>query len=97
MNSAARFVHRTFQTKYSDLSRNEVFNVTLASRRPKKGDPTSLSVNSMPIIKREVKRRLTRKEQCCIQDFDLETYIVELALLNYSFYTSNPLLRCELR
>jgi len=88
MNSASRFVHRNFSVQLSDLGRSELFNVTSASRRTKKGDPTSISVSALPVIKREVKNKLTRKELCNLQDYELETYIIELALLDYAYYKS---------
>ncbi|OMJ94054.1 hypothetical protein SteCoe_2824 [Stentor coeruleus] len=77
------------EPKFSDLSRTQIFNTTGFIRKPLKGDPTSLCVSALPIIKREVKRRLTRKELCCVQDFELETYIIELALLHSSHFKCN--------
>lgn len=86
MNSATRLIQKNSELKYSDLARTQVFNTTGFIRKPVKGDPTSLCVTALPLIKKEVKRRLTRKELCCLQDFELETYIIELSLLHSSYF-----------
>ena len=86
MNSATRLIQKNSETKYSELSRSQVFSTTGFIRKPIKGDPTSLCVSALPIIKKEVKRRLSRKEICCVQDFELETYIIELSLLHSSYF-----------
>ena len=86
MNLASRLIQKTTEAKFSELSRTQVFNTTGFVRKPTKGDPTSLCVSALPIIKKEVKRQLTRKELCCVQDFELETYIIELSLLHSSYF-----------
>ena len=86
MNSTNRLIQKNSETKYSELSRTQVFNTAGFIRKPLKGDPTSLCVSALPIIKKEVKRKLTRKELCCVQDFELETYIIELSLLHSSYF-----------
>lgn len=86
MNSASRSIQKNSETKYSELSRSQVFNTTGFIKKPAKGDPTSLCVSALPIIKKEVKRHLSRKEICCVQDFELETYIIELSLLHSSYF-----------
>jgi hypothetical protein len=86
MTSATRLIAKSLDVKFSDLPRNHVFNTTGFIRKPLKGDPTSLCVSSLPVIKKEVKRRLTRKEKCSVQDFELETYIIELSLLHSSHF-----------
>lgn len=91
MNSASRYVHRNFVTKFSELSRSDVFYSSSTSRRPKKGDPSSLNVTALPIIKREVKNRLSHIEVCCLQDYELETYVIEVALIDYSFFKGKVL------
>lgn len=88
MNSTSRIIRRSFQVSFKSLERSDVFNSTKASRRAKKGDCTSINISALPIIKREVRNKLSRKELCCSQDFELETYIIELALLNYAYYKS---------
>jgi len=72
--------------KFSDLQRGALFHSSVRARQPRKGDPTSLSISVLPIIKREVKRRLSRKEVCCLQDYDFETYLIELALVDHRHY-----------
>lgn len=79
-------LQKNLEPKFSNISRTQIFNTTGFIRKPLKGDPTSLCVSALPTIKREVKRRLTRKELCCVQDFELETYIIELALLHSSHF-----------
>jgi hypothetical protein len=76
--------------KFNDLLRGSLFHSSARARQPRKGDPTSLSISVLPIIKREVKRRLSRKEVCCLQDYDLETYLVELSLVDYRHYKGKP-------
>mmetsp|Transcript_525 Transcript_525/g.573 ORF Transcript_525/g.573 Transcript_525/m.573 type:complete len:371 (+) Transcript_525:12-1124(+) len=91
MNSASRYVHRNFITKYNELTRSDVFYSSSTARKPKKGDPSSLNIAALPIIKREVKNRLSRKEVCSLQDYDLETYITELALIDYSYFKATSI------
>ena len=66
MSHTRRYLLRNFHQDYESLSRNEVFNTSNRSRKPKKGDITSISVAAFPIIKREVKKRLSSKEQVSI-------------------------------
>lgn len=77
---------RTSDLHSLELSRNAVFNSASVAKNPKKGDPTSLNVTALPKLKREIKKRLSRKEVRSLSDFDLETYIIELALIDTSYY-----------
>lgn len=52
---------------------------------PKMGPYTTLNVNYLPHLAAHILRKLSHKERCSIVEFELQTSILELALVQHKF------------